>query len=137
MAEKEIKKKSWVRYKPAEVEKLVVKEAKHGHKPSVIGMIMRDTYGIPDVEKTAGKKITKILDENKVSLELPEDIYFMIKKALNLREHLEKNRKDVPSIRSRDQTEARIRNLTKYYIKEKKLPKKWVYDPEKIKILIH
>ncbi len=130
-------KKSWMRYKPNEVEKLVIKEAKHGRKPSMIGMVLRDSYGIPDVEKLTGKKITQILAENKLNLEIPEDLYFMIKKALKIREHLELNKKDVPAKRSLIRIEARIRKLARYYIKEKKLPKGWKYDPAKAKLVIH
>ena len=38
----------WVRYKSKELELLIVKLAKEGKTPSQIGVILRDTYGIPD-----------------------------------------------------------------------------------------
>jgi small subunit ribosomal protein S15 len=129
-------KATWVRYKPKEIEKLVIKEAKHGLKPSMIGMVLRDSYGIPDVESIAGKKITQILDDNSLKMQLPEELFFLIKKSLAAREHLDKNKKDVSTKRSLSKTEARIRKLSIYYIKEKKLPADWKYDPSKAKILL-
>ncbi|MCJ7760663.1 30S ribosomal protein S15, partial [Candidatus Bathyarchaeota archaeon] len=38
---------SWCKYREEEVEALVVKLAKQGNSPSMIGLILRDNYGIP------------------------------------------------------------------------------------------
>ena len=65
---------SWIRYKPKEIELLIVKLAKEEKTPSEIGLIMRDTYGIPDIKAVVGKPITKILEEHKLSSKLPEDL---------------------------------------------------------------
>ncbi len=53
----------WLRYKPKEVELLIFKSAKEGKSSSEIGIILRDTYGIPDVRFLCKKKITDILKE--------------------------------------------------------------------------
>ena len=45
---------SWVSYKPNEVEQLIVKLARKEKTSSEIGMILRDTYGIPDVKALLG-----------------------------------------------------------------------------------
>lgn len=37
----------WCKYKPEEVEALVIKLAKDGNSPSKIGTILRDQHGIP------------------------------------------------------------------------------------------
>ncbi|MEK6967242.1 MAG: 30S ribosomal protein S15, partial [Nanoarchaeota archaeon] len=65
---------SWVSYKPKEVELIILKLAKEGNAPSKIGMVLRDTYGIPDTELIIGKKITEVLVEKKVAPAIPEDL---------------------------------------------------------------
>ena len=56
------KQPSWVRYKPKEVEMLVVKMAKEGMSPSKIGLVLRDSYGVPDAKQVLKKTITKIFE---------------------------------------------------------------------------
>lgn len=46
----------WVQYTPEQVEQLVVELAKKGYQSAQIGLILRDTYGIPDVKLITGKK---------------------------------------------------------------------------------
>src|SRR3989338_3061332 len=74
----------WISYSAHEVEQLVVKLAKTGSSASKVGMILRDNYGIPDVQKLTGKKIVQILKEAKVASELPEDLTALIKKQILL-----------------------------------------------------
>ena len=57
------KKLTWLRYTNKEVEHFITKLAKEGKTPSQIGLILRDTYGVPDVKSTLKKKITIILKE--------------------------------------------------------------------------
>ncbi len=129
------KKITWLSYKTQEVEKLVVKLAKTGKSKSEIGIILRDSYGIPDVQKITSKKINKILEENQVEQKLPEDLMFLIKKQANILKHLEKNKKDMVSSRGLQLTKSKIRRLIKYYKKIKKLPEEWNYDAEKLQML--
>lgn len=121
----------WVRYKPKEVEMLVVKLAKEGNTSSKIGTILRDTYGIPDVELLSKKKISKIMEEKGVKQELPEDIVALIKKVVLIRKHLGENKKDEVAHRGLLLTESKIKRLAKYYKKSGKLPSEWKYDSEK------
>lgn len=125
----------WVQYKAKEVELLVVKYAKEGKKPSQIGMFLRDEYGIPDVKILTTKSISQILEEKKLSLEIPEDLLALIRKSVLLRKHMEDNKKDVSAKRGLQLTDSKIRRLAKYYKASKKLPATWKYDPEKVKIL--
>jgi small subunit ribosomal protein S15 len=90
---------TWIQYTPDEVEQLVVELARRGFMPSQIGMILRDQYGIPLVKPITGKKITKILEEHGIKLELPEDLLNLIRKALRIRKHLEEHPKDMASRR--------------------------------------
>ena len=48
---------------------------------------------------------------------IPEDLYNMIKKAVSIRKHLEKNRKDKDSKYRLILIESRIHRLTRYYRK--------------------
>lgn len=129
-------KRSWIRYKPKEVELLVVKLAKEGKSPSHIGMFLRDTYGIPDVKYLVKKSVLQILREKKLVPEIPEDLTALIKKSIMVRKHIEKNRKDMTAKRGLELTESKIRRLVKYYKRTKKLPQDWTYSPESIKLLV-
>jgi len=126
----------WTKMKKEDVEKLIVELAKKGYQSSMIGMILRDQYGIPDVKTFLGKKITQVMKEHGVYPEIPEDLMNLMRKAVNLREHLEKHRKDKHSRRGLENLESKIRRLVKYYIREGVLPKDWTYTPEKAKLLV-
>jgi small subunit ribosomal protein S15 len=126
----------WIEYKPEEVEELVVKLAKQGLSSAEIGVILRDQYGIPLVKFATKKGISQIMKEKKLYPKLPEDMFNLIKKAVNLREHLGKNKKDAHSKRGLELTESKIRKLAKYYKTNKVLPKEWKYVPEQAKLLV-
>ena len=57
--------------------------------------------------------------------EIPEDLYHLIKKAVSVRKHLERNRKDKDSKFRLILVESRIHRLARYYKKTKKLPPVW------------
>ncbi len=122
---------SWARYKPQEIEMLILKFAKEGHTASNIGRILRDTYGIPDIRVLCKKKISKIIEEKGIKQELPEDISALIKKAVLVRKHIEENKKDEGAHRGLTLTESKIKRLVKYYKKTGKLKSEWKYEPEK------
>ena len=113
MAKKEIPKKS-----KEEVEELIKKLAEQ-MPPEKIGLVLRDVHGIPRA-KLITKKITKII---KVSE--PSDLSNLIKRANQLKKHLEKNKIDKVAGRGLHITEAKIIKLSKYYKKEKVLPQNW------------
>lgn len=127
---------TWVRYKPKEVELLIVKLAKDGRTASQIGLFLRDTYGIPDVKKLAKKKITVILKEKKLLREIPEDLMALIRKAVLVRKHLEDNKKDKTAKRGLQLTESKIRRLIKYYKSSGKVKEEFKYDPKKAEIFL-
>lgn len=56
---------------------------------------------------------------------LPEDLYHLIKKAVAVRKHLEKNRKDTDSKFRLILIESRIHRLARYYKRTKQLPPNW------------
>lgn len=60
--------------------------------------------------------------------DIPEDLYHLIKKAVAIRKHLERNRKDKDSKFRLILVESRIHRLARYYKKTKKLPPVWKYE---------
>ena len=131
-----LEKPVWVELSPGEVENEVVKLARRGHSKSMIGTIMRDSRGVPLVKIVTGKKVSQILESNDIKEPLPEDLSNLVRKALNIRKHLENNHKDLETKKGLNRTEAKIYRLIKYYKKKKVLAADFKYDPEKIRTLV-
>lgn len=122
----------WVTMTPSAVTELIVKMAKKGLMPSQIGIILRDHHGIPQVNFLTGCKILRLLKKNGsfwfnkgCGPEIPEDLYCMIKKAVSMRKHLEKNRKDTDAKYRLILIEAKIHRLARYYRKKSQLAPNW------------
>lgn len=126
----------WVEFDSNQVEERVVKLAKEGKATAEIGIILRDQYGIPSAKQSTKKKILEILEGNKLTPKIPEDLMNLLKKAMNLREHLSTNKKDLHNQRALRLIEAKVKRLAKYYVNEKKLPESWKYTPERAKLLV-
>ncbi len=126
----------WVGYTPKETEQLVLKLARAKKTTSEIGIILRDSYGIPNVKQVTNKSITKILKENKLAPELPYDMQALIKKSIAISKHRESNRKDMTAKRGMQLTESKILRLAKYYKRTKRLPQEWTFDSTKAKLLL-
>merc|ERR1712183_579880 len=118
---------SWLKVSAADVEEHVCKLAKKGLTPSQIGVILRDSNGIAQVRAVTGQKIVRILKAKGLAPEIPEDLYMLIKKAVSVRKHLERNRKDKDSKFRLILIESRIHRLARYYRKVKALPATWKY----------
>ena len=129
-------KATWVSFKKDEVERIVIKLANDGYQTAKIGQILRDQYGIPLARNITEKNIMKILKENDKAPEIPEDLFNLLKKAVNLREHMGKNKKDSTSKRGLELLESKIRRLIKYYIKKKKIKAGYKYNPERAKLIV-
>lgn len=127
---------SWVQLSSEDVKNLVVKLAKEGSSTSKIGLSLRDMYGVPDVKQFTGQSITQILESNKLAPKYPEDLIALIRRVVNVRKHMERNRKDMPSKRGMQDAESKIRRLVKYYKKTGKLPVDWEYAPESAALLV-
>ncbi|MBT5740138.1 30S ribosomal protein S15 [Candidatus Woesearchaeota archaeon] len=127
---------TWAPYKGKEVEKLVLKYAKAGESTSEIGMTLRDTYGINNVKALTDKTITKILNENKITKKLPEDLLNLIRKLIAVRTHYEKNKHDKTSLRGMQLATSKIRRLTKYYRRSKRLPADWKLNMNRLKMYL-
>jgi len=127
-------KPTWIRYKAKEIELLVTKLAKEGKTGSQIGLLLRDSYGVPDVHALIGKSITHLLAEKKLAPELPEDLTSLMKRSILIRKHLEINKHDMTALRGLQLTESKIKRLAKYYKRMEKIPLNWKYDPEALRI---
>ncbi|MEK6933145.1 MAG: 30S ribosomal protein S15 [Nanoarchaeota archaeon] len=127
---------AWIRYSNKEVEQLITKLAKQGKSKSEIGMILRDTYGIPSVKDLLNKRLHKILEENKLAQKLPEDMVALIKNEINIIKHFDKNKRDMHAKRGLLLTESKIHRLAKYYKNKGVLPKDWNYDRKQAAILV-
>jgi len=128
---------TWVKLKPAELEEIIAKLAREGKQSAEIGLILRDQYGIPSTRDSYKERIARIMKKHKTYNEvLPEDMYNMVKKAVNLRKHMDKNKKDYTSYRGLELTESKIRRLAKFYKRQKALPEKWKWDPDKAKLWV-
>ena len=118
---------TWVKMKTEDVSDHICKLAKKGLTPSQIGVTLRDSFGIPQVHTVTGNKILRILKTNSLAPELPEDLYYLIKKAVAIRKHLDRNRKDKDSKFRLILVESRIHRLARYYKRVKSLPATWKY----------
>ncbi len=131
-----LEKPVWIEHSAEEVESEIIKNAKKGFTKSIIGMKLRDSYGVPLSKIITGKKIGQILEENDLTEPLPEDLKDLIKKALRIRNHLEKNFKDLDSKKGLQRTESKIYRLIKYYKKKRVLAQDFKYDSDKIRTLV-
>lgn len=131
-----MEKPEWVTYTNEEIEEFILKFTKEGKSTSEIGIILRDTYGIPSVKAVTGERITEILEKNGQGKEYPEDLMNLFRRAVNIREHLDENPKDLHSKRGLTIIESRIRRLGAYYVNEGKLPEGWRYNPTEAALLV-
>ena len=60
---------SWLKTTPDEVVEHICKLARKGLTPSQIGVLLRDSHGIPQVRFVTGYKILRILKSNGASLD--------------------------------------------------------------------
>ncbi|MDI6730552.1 MAG: 30S ribosomal protein S15 [Candidatus Altarchaeum sp.] len=119
-------------YDRKKITDVIVELKKSGELQSKIGHKLRDIYGIPSSKEFFGKKLGKVLNENNVGPQIPEDIHNLMKKAVILRKHLAIHKKDIHNKRSLLLTESKVKRLAKYYIREKVLLASWKYEPEKM-----
>ncbi len=127
-------KPTWIRYKPKEIELLIGKLAKEGKTTSEIGIILRDSYGIPSIKLLTGKRLQQILTDKKQLSGLPEDLMALMKRSVIIRKHIENFKQDMTALRGLQFTESKIKRLVKYYKRVGKLTPNWKYEPGAVKI---
>jgi len=127
---------SWLKVTKEEVSDHVCKLAKKGLTPSQIGIILRDSHGVAQVKNVTGTQIVRILKANGLGPSIPEDLYHLIKKAVSIRKHLEKYRKDKDAKFRLILVESRVHRLARYYKTSKVLPPQWKYESATASALI-
>ncbi len=122
-----LKSTSWITISSKEMEELVVKLAREGLPPSLIGIRLRDEHGIPLVKKLVGKSMVQILEEHDMAPPMPEDLNNLLERARRMMEHLKTHGSDRKSKHSLELVEAKIHKLSKYYKRKGVLPEDWRY----------
>lgn len=125
---------SWVPLKAAEIEELIVKLAADGSNSAMIGLILRDQHGVPDVKLATGKTVTQIMRERGVMQKLPEDLGALLKKVIGLDAYLKANPRDLHNRRNLHLLEAKIRRLERYYKNKGVLPESWKYSLDRAEL---
>lgn len=101
-----------------------------------VGIILRDSYGVAQVRFVNGNKILRIMKSVGLKPDIPEDLYHMIKKAVAIRKHLERNRKDKDGKFRLILVESRIHRLARYYKSKSVLPPNWKYESSTASALV-
>ena len=127
---------SWVTYSAKEVEKLVIKEAKEGLSASQIGLKLRDTYGIPNVQRITGKRLAEIITEQNLNKKFPEDLMSLFQKAVTCNNHIKDNNQDKTAKRGLTLTRAKINRLVTYYKAKGVIDQAFRFDLEEAKLLV-
>ncbi len=126
----------WVPMTSEDVEEKVVELAKQELSTSLIGIRLRDEYAVPSVKLVTGKSISDILKEHDIASDRPEDLENLMRKAINLAAHIERNPKDIHNKRSLQLIEAKIRRLVKYYKRTGRLPETFKYTLDTARLLV-
>ena len=96
-----------------------------GYKPSQIGVILRDNFAIPQSKLITGAKILRLLKKKGLAPAIPEDLYHLMRRAVSVRRHIEKNKSDKGSKYRLILVESKIHRLVRYYKLTKQLPSNW------------
>ncbi|XP_064437663.1 small ribosomal subunit protein uS15-like [Mirounga angustirostris] len=127
---------TWLKLASADVKEQIYKPAKKGRTPSQIGVILGDSHGVAQVRFVTGNKILRILKSKGLAPDLPEDHYHLIKKAVAVRKHLGRNRKDKDAKFRLILIESRIHRLARYYKTKRVLPPSWKYESSTASALV-
>lgn len=98
--------------------------------------MLRDWHGVAQVKWITGNKILRILKAKGLSPQYPDDLYYLIKRAVSIRKHLERNRKDKDSKFRLILVESRIHRLVRYYKRKQVLPPNWRYESSTASALV-
>ncbi|XP_036101160.1 40S ribosomal protein S13-like [Molossus molossus] len=102
----------WLKLTSVDVKEQIYKK---GLTPSQINVILRDSRGIAQARFVTDNRILRILKSKRLAPDLFEDLYHLIKKAVAVQKHLERNRKDKDAKFCLVLIESHIHRLTQYY----------------------
>lgn len=121
----------WVIYDDDEIRDLVRRLHEEGDEPADIGRVLRDRYGIPDVHEVTGEALTEMVETE----EFPSDLRALMRKAVNMQEHLDDHPEDLDAKQSLSLIESKIRRLADYY-RGDEIPADWTYNIEKARLVV-
>ncbi len=119
-----------------QIEALIIQYAKQGIDPALIGEKLKKEHNVPYVKHMLGERLTAFLDRSGYKGVVPSDLLILMKKAVKMHEHMERNKQDQHNKTTLHRIESKIWRLTRYYRAEGKLPKDWKYDPKEAALLI-
>ncbi|MEM0106751.1 MAG: 30S ribosomal protein S15 [Candidatus Micrarchaeaceae archaeon] len=119
-----------------EIIKMIVEYAKQGIEPAMIGEKLKKEHNVKFIKQATGKRLLDILTEQGIAFDVPPTLLDLIKKAVRMRKHLEKQKHDIYNKTRLNRIESKIWRLTKYYIREGSLPTGWRYDPKTAELLV-
>lgn len=119
-----------------QIEELIVGYAKQGMSPALIGERLKRDHGIPYIRQFTGMRLMEILQEKHLAGEIPPDLMDLMRTAVTMHNHLNKNKQDKINFIRLKRIESKIWRLTKYYVREGVLPDNWRYDPKEAELLI-
>lgn len=127
---------AWVSLETPEIEDEIVKLHGEGLSSAVIGVRLRDSHGVPNVQLATGKSVVEILRSKGVKFDVPEDLRNLMKRAVQLQSHLTANKKDNANRRGLQLIEAKIRRLSRYYKREGVIAPNWDYSLKLAELLV-
>ncbi|MGC8585297.1 MAG: 30S ribosomal protein S15 [Thermoplasmata archaeon] len=125
----------WVKLKGKDAEEKLIDMIRQGYTMSHAGVILRDVYGIPKIRVVTGKKMLRILRQNNMEQKIPEDLMSLMKRAVRLNKHLQKNPNDLSNMRGLRLVESKINRLIRYYKRIGRLPEDWKYSIDTAELL--
>ncbi|MDE1865892.1 MAG: 30S ribosomal protein S15 [Candidatus Micrarchaeota archaeon] len=120
----------------AKTESLIQEMAAKGMQPALIGQRLKDEHKVLYLKHSMGKSLTRIIEGKGSKPQIPYDLMDLMKKAVSINSHLNSNKHDTDNRMRMKRLESKIWRLTKYYIREGKLPSGWRYDPKQAELLI-
>jgi small subunit ribosomal protein S15 len=126
----------WSNTDKKDVETLIAQLSNDGHSSAMIGMILRDKHGVPDVRLVTGERISQTLAKLDAIPSYPEDLMSLMRRALRLIDHLSTNGKDIHNRRQLELCESKIRRLSKYYKETNQLDEDWTYKRDQLRLMV-
>lgn len=106
----------WLKMTEKELIEVVKKLADEGKQSAQIGLILRDTYGVPST-KVYGKKLNKYLQE--LGFETDTELKNAQKKVERIKEHLKENITDRKAKHKLQKAQTTLNTVKKYFSKKK------------------
>ena len=125
----------WNDYTTEEIVSFVETLARSGKTEAQIGQVLRDQYGVPSVKLVTDKTLSQLLKEKSLSPKYPSDLIALMRRAVNVREHIRSNPGDKSNRTKLLHLESKIKRLVRYY-RGNKLPANWKYDAQTAALIV-